>query len=113
MSYMESENFKMNENFEIRRRRINCVIPVWPLQHDTRLSLQAKGLLCLLLSFPEAWNIRMHDIIRRSKNGRDATRSAVNELVQKGYLIRGRNRDPITREFTGYSYIVCDEPQEP
>lgn len=97
--------------FRVKRKKMNCVIPVFPLQHE-KMSLQSKGLLCLLLSFPDGWIIRMKDITSRSSNGRDATRRAVQELIIYGYLRRQKIRDD-QNKFKGYSYLVFDEPQPP
>lgn len=98
----------MNE-LKIKRRNINCIIPVWPLQHE-KISLQAKGLLAMLLSFPDDWTINMRDIISRSRNGRDATRAALKELIELGYVYSEHIRDPKTNRCYGSRYYVTDEP---
>jgi hypothetical protein len=97
------------QSFEIKRKYINCIIPVWPLQEGRDLSLAAKGLLCLLLSFADGWEIRMTDIISRSKNGRDATRKAVQELVEAGYLEKVYIRK--NGKLIGSKYLVYDDPR--
>lgn len=102
----------LNNEFYIKRKKINCIIPIWPLQHE-KMSLQAKGLLALLLSFPDGWRIRMNDITSRSSNGRDATRKAIRELIACGYVQRERIRDPNTKQYVGCSYMVFDESQTP
>ncbi|MEN6623844.1 MAG: helix-turn-helix domain-containing protein [Smithella sp.] len=94
-------------SFKVKRKNINCIIPVSPLQEERSLSLAAKGLLCLLLSFADGWEIRMVDIISRSKNGRDATRRAVHELVKAGYLEKVYLRE--NGKLIGSRYIVYDE----
>ena len=98
-----------NQTFEIRRKNISCIIPVWPLQECRNLSLAAKGLLCLLLSFAAGWEIRMTDIISRSKNGRDATRKAIQELLKAGYLEKVYIRE--NGKLVGSKYIVYDQSQ--
>lgn len=52
---------------------------------DTRLSWRAKGLLVYFLSKPDNWTIRMAHIVRQSTEGRDALRTAMNELKEAGY----------------------------
>ncbi|MEG6586707.1 helix-turn-helix domain-containing protein [Dendrosporobacter sp. 1207_IL3150] len=99
-----------HQTFEIRRKNINCVIPVWPLQECRSLSLAAKGLLCLLLSFAHGWEIRMSDIISRSRNGRDSTRKAVQELLKAGYLVKVYIRE--NGKLVGSKYIVYDQPKQ-
>ena len=100
---------KGKQSFEIKRKHLNCIIPVWPLQEERLLSLAAKGLLCLLLSFADGWEIRMNDIITRSKNGRDSTRKAVQELLKAGYLEKVYIRE--NGKLVGSKYIVYDQPK--
>ena len=52
------------------------------------LSLQAKGLLALLLSFSDNFIIYKDSLCQFSKNGRDGTRSAFDELLKAKYLFR-------------------------
>lgn len=56
--------------------------------NDPEASLQAKGLLSIFLSNSPDWEINMKNIIKRSKNGRDAHYSAVKELINLGYFAR-------------------------
>lgn len=97
------------DTFSIRRKHAAASIPIYPLQ-SLHISLAAKGLLALLLSFGENWEIRMSDIIARSKNGRDSTRRAINELVKAGYIKRIYIRD--NGKIKGSQYIVFDEPEQ-
>lgn len=99
----------MHEMIQIRRKHITCTLPVWPFQH-CKMSLQAKGLLALLLSFPDNWEIRMTDIVSRSKNGRDATRKIIAELIAEGYVqkIYIREKGKIKNSM----YVVSDEPSQ-
>jgi len=97
----------MKQSIEVKRKNINCIIPVHPLQENRELSLSAKGLLCLLLSFANGWEIRMSDIIGRSKNGRDSTRSAVKELIKAGYMEQIYIRE--NGKLIGSKYVVRDE----
>lgn len=53
---------------------------------NNQLSLQAKGLLFVLLSNKEDWKPYIDEISKRSKNGRDAHRSAFEELKDAGYI---------------------------
>lgn len=56
--------------------------------NDKEASLQAKGLLSIFLSNSDDWEIHMAEIINRSKNGRDAHYTTVNELINLGYFAR-------------------------
>ncbi len=60
---------------------------------DKRLSLKAKGLLSLMFSLPEEWRCTLSGLTRLSADGRDAVSSAMNELIQAGYVCRKRVRD--------------------
>ena len=53
---------------------------------DDRLSWKAKGLHSYLLSLPDDWKIYTEDLKNRSKDGKDAIRSAINELIDLGYI---------------------------
>jgi len=79
-------------------------------QSDTALSLQAKGLLAMLLSFGKGWKIYMRDIEARSSSGRYVLKGAVKELINAGYLTRKSIKGDRGR-FVGWSYKVYQKPQ--
>ncbi|HFI0618804.1 TPA: transcriptional regulator [Streptococcus suis] len=60
---------------------------------DTRLSLQAKGLLAEILSNKGDWHIYIGELETRSINGRDAHRKAYRELQEAGYIKIVRRSD--------------------
>jgi len=97
--------------FFIHRQHDFALVPKYPLQQTRDMSLAAKGLLCLLLSFPVNWEICMTDVISRSKNGRESTRAALRELIDKRYVIRKYQRDDHGR-ISRSKYIVSDVPIE-
>ncbi len=53
---------------------------------NTELSLQAKGLLWVLMSNKDTWRPYLEELSQRSKNGRDAHRKAFEELKEAGYI---------------------------
>ena len=57
---------------------------------DRRLSLKAKGLLAMLLSFSDNWNLSIKGLIAILKEGETAIRSTMNELIKHGYVERER-----------------------
>lgn len=78
--------------------------------HDERLSLKAKGLLSMCLSFDDNWDFSINGLIAISKENRTAIMSALNELKECGYLT-------ITEERTSegkfdYVYTIFENPQE-
>lgn len=78
---------------------------------DDRLSWKAKGLLAYLLSLPDDWTVRERDLAKRSKDGRDSTRSGIQELINNGYVIRKRLHDA-NGKFDGWETIVYELPQK-
>lgn len=55
---------------------------------DSKVTLEGKGLIAILLSNNDDWEIRMPDIISRSKNGRDAHYNVIWQLIEQGYYAR-------------------------
>lgn len=55
---------------------------------DKNLSLKAKGLLSLMLSFPdgELKNCSLKGLAKLSGNGVDSIRAALIELIEHGYV---------------------------
>jgi hypothetical protein len=65
------------------------------LLEDAQLSWAAKGLLCYLLNKPDDWAIYQDELHHHAANGQWATRMALKELKDKGYVQRVflRNHD--------------------
>jgi hypothetical protein len=59
---------------------------------DPRLSWRAKGIHTYLVSRPDGWTFRVQDLVKRSKDGRDAVYAALRELEKYGYLRREQPR---------------------
>ncbi|HEM3568794.1 transcriptional regulator [Streptococcus suis] len=53
---------------------------------NSELSLQAKGLLFVLMSNKDTWRPYIEQLSKRSKNGREAHRNAFEELKNSGYI---------------------------
>lgn len=74
------------------------------------LSWRAKGLLSYLLSKPPDWTIRTADLVRRSRDGRDAVYSILKELIKEGYVrcdgVKRNNKG----KYTSINYLVYEEP---
>lgn len=72
------------------------------------LTLKAKGMLCLLLSFPDGWEYKRDHIMTKCQEGRTVWESTMKELITRGYIARHRvNRD--RGRFT-YDYLISDRP---
>jgi hypothetical protein len=79
---------------------------------DPSLSLKAKGLLSILLSLPSDWSIYKTQLPSFSKDGRDATTGAFDELVDAGYIVVIRRHNS-KGQFAGNDYVVYSEPATP
>jgi len=55
---------------------------------DSRLSFKARGILAMLMSHTQGWSLSINTIAKQNQEGKDAIRSAVQELEKYGYLYR-------------------------
>ena len=55
---------------------------------DNRLSFKARGILAMLMSHTQGWSLSINTIAKQNQEGKDAIRSAVQELEKHGYLYR-------------------------
>lgn len=76
---------------------------------DKRLSLKAKGLIAMLLSFSDTWKLSINGLESILKEGRTSIRSTMNELIKFGYV----ERKQIRKEgmFIGVNYTVFESPK--
>ena len=77
---------------------------------DIRITLKAKGLLSVMLSLPPEWDFTLQGLTSISKEGVDAIRAAVNELVTAGYVIRTRHRNS-AGQLCDVEYTIYEFPQ--
>lgn len=77
---------------------------------DTRLSFRARGLHHHLLSLPSGWRVTTTDLAKDNPEGRDAIRTALNELIRLGYVTKAKRQDARGRWTT--TMTVHDKPQE-
>lgn len=92
-----------------KRKNPFAQIPNKTLQ-DKRLSFRARGLLVFMLSMPDQFIIRKSTLYQFCKGeGRDAVKTAFEELVDLGYIVD----IPLIRpggKFTVANYLVYEEP---
>ena len=76
---------------------------------DKRLSMQAKGLMCLVMSLPDDWNFSIPGLLSITKERQAAVYSAINELKKFGYCELKTIRDK-KGKITGKDYVFYEEP---
>jgi DnaD/phage-associated family protein len=104
------EVFGMAKERFINARRSGFTTIINSMLDDPELSLQAKGLLSIFLSNSNDWEIHMKEIIKRSKNGRDAHYKAINELIENGYFFRTQVMEK--GKFKEMIYIFSDNKED-
>ena len=57
---------------------------------DKRLSMKAKGLLSMMLSFSDDWQYSLKGLATICGDGLSSVRSGINELEEHGYVVRQR-----------------------
>ena len=79
---------------------------------NPQLTLKAKGLLSMMLSFPDEWNYSERGLASICKEGVDAIHSAIKELEKAGYMerhqLRGRGGKIVDTE-----YVIYERPRTP
>jgi hypothetical protein len=77
---------------------------------DSTLSFGAVGLWARLLSRPDDWEISVVELQRSSKTGRDKIYRLLNELIEKGYVIRQQTRSTgkHAQQFGKFEYLIFE-----
>lgn len=76
---------------------------------NPELSFKAKGLLTLILGFPDDWDFSLSGLQPFLKEGRESIQSALKELIEKGYAIKESSREANGR-FTKNGYSFTEKP---
>lgn len=82
------------------------------LLNDTTLTLESKALLSIFLSNSDDWELHMSEIIKRSKNGRDAHYTALKKLIKAGYIARLEYKNNSSKQFINLEYIFSDNKDD-
>lgn len=77
--------------------------------YDKSLSWKAKGILSNMLSLPDDWDYSLAGLVTLSSDGMSATRSAIKELEEHGYLIRRPIRE--NGRIADWEYLIFEKPQ--
>lgn len=76
---------------------------------DKRLSMQAKGLMCLVMSLPDDWDFSIPGLLSITKEGKSSLYSIINELKKFGYCEVNNKRDK-NGKMAGADYVFYEEP---
>lgn len=91
---------KRNRFTSIDRRTLN----------DHTISYRALGVLAMLLDKPDDWRVSAEGLSAPAgREGRDAVRAALRELVEAGYIRRFKYQDPATGLFVN-EHVVYERP---
>lgn len=77
---------------------------------DKGLSLQAKGLLSVMLSLPDDWKYSIRGLASISKEGEKAIKSTLDELKEHGYLVVTKHAPEAGNRYISYEYDVFERP---
>ena len=97
--------------FRIERTRDYTVMSNHHLKNPL-LTLKAKGLLSMMLSFPDEWNYSERGLAAICKEGVDAIHSAIKELEKAGYMERHQLRGQGGR-IVDTEYVIYETPHKP
>ena len=70
----------------------------------------AIGLLSYLLSKPPNWHVTKQQLYKHFTQGRTRIDSAFKLLEDTGYIFGEQRKDPITKQYIGFHWIVSDIP---
>lgn len=77
---------------------------------DDTISLKARGMHVTLMSLPPNWNYSIRGFAAILPDGETSIRTALIELENKEYLIRGRQKVTEDGRFGGGMYYILDRP---
>lgn len=77
--------------------------------YDKTLSWKAKGILSNMLSLPDDWDYSLAGLATLTSDGMSATRTAIKELEEHGYLIRRPIRE--NGKIKDWEYVIFECPQ--
>jgi hypothetical protein len=88
------------------------IVPNAIVEHQ-QLPIEAKGLLCYLISRPPKWRVRHEPLQRALHVGREKLQRLFRELARAGYAERAidQPRDSENR-FASYDYVIRDVPKD-
>lgn len=101
----------MESKIKMVRKGGYTVLPNQILRDDS-LTLQAKGLFCMMASFPEGWDFTIKGLATVAGCGRDKISAALRNLEDSGYLLREQGHSE-TGQFSANLFVLYDEKISP
>ena len=101
----------MESKIKMIRRGGYTVLPNQILRDET-LTLQAKGLFCMMASFPENWDFTVKGLATVAGCGREKISAALKNLEDAGYLLREQGHSE-TGQFAANVFVLYDEKIAP
>ena len=92
-----------------RSGRAYAAIPNAAMRDET-VSIEARGLLAMLMTYADDWTFVFEHIQRTACVGRDKLRNMLRELAAAGYVSRETIRGDGGR-VCGTEWVICDEPR--
>lgn len=99
----------MTKIFKTRKKKENYTVLDNHQLKNEQMSWKATGLYSYLCSLPDDWNIRLADLIKRKKDGKDSVNAGLKELEELGYLKREKARGE-NGQFDGWDFYFYEEP---
>ena len=94
--------------FKNRSKNNFTQIDNFVIQKESDISWRALGLLTYLVSLPPDWSITIEKLGKVRVEGRDAVRTAMNELVTAGYVVRRGRKKLEDGKLAEFLYDVSD-----
>lgn len=101
----------MESKIKMVRKGGYTVLPNQVLR-DNALTLQAKGLFCMMASFPENWDFTVKGLATVAGCGREKISAALKNLEAAGYLLREQGHSD-TGQFSANLFVLYDEKIAP
>ena len=101
----------MESKIKMVRKGGYTVLPNQILRDDS-LTLQAKGLFCMMASFPEGWDFTIKGLATVAGCGREKISAALKNLEDAGYLLREQGHSE-TGQFAANLFVLYDEKIAP
>lgn len=91
-----------------RPKREYAVVPNAAMR-DSALSIEARGMLALLMTYSDEWVFQRHHLMDVAGIGRDRFQRIMRELIEAGYVTREPLREPDGR-VSGSTWVINDAP---